>query len=65
MSGLPPVYKSLQNLYKLSGQFEKRDITTAYWARLHCVQEAMKIDSKSKEGRVWLSEYLIFIKVAP
>jgi len=54
MSGLPPVYKSLQNLYKLSGQFEKRDVTTAYWTRLHCVQEAMKIDSKSKEGRVWL-----------
>jgi hypothetical protein len=56
MSAIPPKYKSLNQLYTVSKQYESRDLPTAYWARLHCVQEAMKIDSKDKAGRIWLSK---------
>ena len=63
MSDFPAIYKPILPLFRISLQFEKRDITTAYWARFQCLQLAMKIDSKDKDGRMWLRKNLNIILV--
>lgn len=62
MATLPPKYKPLLNAYRTSQQFEKKDTVVAYWARFYCVQEAMKLDSKDKDGRMWILEQMDWLE---
>lgn len=62
MSTLPAKYKPLSNAYRTAQQFEKKDTVVAYWARFYCVQEAMKLDSKDKDGRMWILEQMDWLE---
>lgn len=62
MSALPAKYKPLSNAYRTAQQFEKKDTVVAYWARFYCVQEAMKLDSKDKDGRMWILEQMDWLE---
>ncbi|KAJ8865992.1 hypothetical protein PR048_033516 [Dryococelus australis] len=49
---IPDTLKPIQRFLTVANQFEQRDISVAYWTRLHALQIALKLDRKSKEAQV-------------
>lgn len=50
----PANFKPIVPILKLAADNDTRDPAVSYWCRLHAVQMAMKIDSKSAEAKSFL-----------
>jgi len=55
---VPPSLKILQTFMRIASDLEKMDPTLGYWCRFYCVQNGLKIDSKSKEAVSFLTSLM-------
>ena len=51
---LPATLKPIAHLLKTASEHETRDPVVTYWARLAALQNALKLDKKSKEAQAVL-----------
>lgn len=58
----PPQLKNVQHYLKLASDYDKREPTVAYWARLYGLQMALKIDRKSPEARALLTSLMDYLE---
>lgn len=59
---IPPALKPIQLCMKVAADVEKMDPVVAYWCRFYCVQNGLRIDSKSKESVAFLTTVMDWLE---
>lgn len=54
MAAVPPNLKAINSFLKLAKEYDKRDLTIAYFCRMYAVQKGIKLDSKSQDCKIFL-----------